>query len=213
MKAVKASYRAIVTALNDIHQNTHEPKALGLSKALSKRSIIAVIYMLDYVLPQVAKLSRTLQTEHLDLSVISSLVNATLHTLDDIVLPTANWVLELLDKGKHLEKAAAIKVTLADIITFQEQAAKPFIAHLKDNISSRFTSSSDIVSALSIFNPRKAPKIDSPDLPQYGEQAITTFLTHYGAEKPAETLLGEPTNREAVIPPTLPQSGKHTVSC
>ena len=80
--------------------------------------------------------------------------------------------------------------------SFQEQAAKPFIAHLKENISSRFTSSSDIVSALSIFNPRKAPKVDSPDLPQYGEQAL---LAHYEAKKPAETLLGEPTNREAVI--------------
>ena len=200
VKAVKASYGAIVTALNDIHQNTHEREALGLSKALSKQSTVAAIYMymIDYVLPQVAKLSRTLQTEHLDLSVISSLVDATLHTLDDTVLSSANWVLELLDKREHLEEAAGIKVTLADI-TFQEQAAKTFIAHLKENISSHFTSSSDIVSALSIFNPRKAPKVDSPDLPQYGEQAITTLLAHYGAEKPAETLLGEPTNREAVI--------------
>ena len=129
--------------------------------------------MLDNVLPQVAKLSRTLQTEHLDLSVKSSIVDATLHTLDDTVLPSANWVLELLDKREHLEEeAAGIKVTLADIITFQEQAAKPFIAHLKENISSHFTSSRDIVSALSIFDPRKAPKVDSPDLPLYGEQAI-----------------------------------------
>ena len=75
---------------------------------------------------------RTLQTEHLDLSVISSLVDATLHTLDDAVLSSANWVLELLDKREHLGEAAGIKVTLADIITFQEQAAKPFIAHLKE---------------------------------------------------------------------------------
>ena len=149
--------------------------------------------MLDYVLPQVAKLSRTLQTEHLDLSVIFNLVDATLHTLDDTVLPSANWVLDLLYKCEHLKKAAGIKVTLADIITFQEQAAKPLIAHLKENISSRFTSSSDIMSALSNFDPRKAPKVDSPDLPQYGEQPITTLLAHYGAEKPVKTLLGEPT--------------------
>ena len=149
------------------------------------------MYMLDNVLPQVAKLSSTLQTEHLDLLVISSLVDAALHTLDDTVLPSANWVLELLDKREHLEEAAGIKVTLADIITFQEQAAKPFIAHLKENISSRFTSSSDVVSALSIFNPRKAPKVDSPDLPQYGEQAITTLLAHYGAEKPAELVCND----------------------
>ena len=55
------------------------------------------------------------------------------------------------------------------------------------------------MSALSIFDRRKAPKVDSPDLPLYGEQAITTLLAHYGAEKPAKTLLGEPTNRVAVI--------------
>ena len=194
VKAVKASYGAIVTALNDIHQNTHEPEALGLSKALSKQSTVAAIYMLDYVLPQVAKLNRTLQTEHLDLSVISSLVDATLHTLDDTVLPSANWVLELLDKRERLEEAAGIKVTLADIITFQEQVAKPCIAHLKENISSRFTSSSDIVSALSIFDPRKAPKVDSPDLPQYGEQAITTLLAHYGAETYRQLLVNKPEN-------------------
>ena len=107
-----------------------------LSKALSKQSTVAAIYMLDYVLPQVAKLSRTLQTEHLDLSVISSLVDATLYTLYDTLLPSANWVLELLDEREHLEEAAGIKVTLADII-----------------------SSSDIMSALSIFDPRKAPKV------------------------------------------------------
>ena len=176
VKAVKASYGAIVTALNDTSEH-NEPEALGLSKALSKQSTVAAIYLLDYVLPQVAKLSRTLQTEHLDLSVISSLVDATLHTLDDTVFPSANWVLELLDKREHLKEAAGIKVTLADIITFQEQAAKPFIAHLKENISSRFTSSSDIVSALSIFDPRKLPKVDSPNLPQYAPGTLRSRET------------------------------------
>ena len=50
------------------------------------------MYMLDYVLPQVAKLSKTLQTEHFDLSMVSILVDATLNTLDDTVLTSANWV-------------------------------------------------------------------------------------------------------------------------
>ena len=90
MRAIKASYGAIVTALDDIHESTHEPEALGLSNALSKPSTVAAMYMLDYVLPQVTKLSKTLQTEHLNLSMISSLVDATLNTLDDTVLPSAN---------------------------------------------------------------------------------------------------------------------------
>ena len=45
VKAVKASYSAIVTALDNIHDTTHEPEALGLSKALSKQTTIAAIWL------------------------------------------------------------------------------------------------------------------------------------------------------------------------
>ena len=199
VKAVKASYGAIVVALNNIHETTHEPEALGLSKALSKVSTVAAMYMLDYTLPQVAKLSKTLQTEHLDLSIIPSLVDSTLDALDDTVLPAANWVLELLDEAENVEKTADIEVSLEDITTFQANVAKPFIAHLKDNISSRFSSSSDVVSAMSIFDPKKMPSSDSPDLPQYGKNSIGTLLSHYGTDKPSQTLLGNPTVKKALI--------------
>ena len=50
VKAVKASYAAIVVALDNIHENTHGPEALGLSKSLSKRSTVAAIYMLRKLL-------------------------------------------------------------------------------------------------------------------------------------------------------------------
>ena len=41
VKAVKASYGAIVTALNDIHQNTHEPEALAsVERSFSQMKLI-----------------------------------------------------------------------------------------------------------------------------------------------------------------------------
>ena len=43
VKGVKTSYGAIVTVLTNIHESTHEPEALGLSKALSKQSSVAAI--------------------------------------------------------------------------------------------------------------------------------------------------------------------------
>ena len=54
---------------------------------------------------------------------------------------------------------------------------------------------------MSIFDPRTAPKADSwtPDLSKYGEEAIDTLLVHYGSEKPAETLHGNLTSKEAII--------------
>ena len=91
-KAVKASYSSILLALGNIYETSHEPEALGLSKALSSHSTIAAMYLLDNILPQVAKLSRALQTKHLELSLISSLVDAL-----DAIMPSANWVLQLQD--------------------------------------------------------------------------------------------------------------------
>ena len=78
VKAVKVSYTALVVTLDSSYQNFHAPEALGLYKALSKFTTTAAIYLLDYTLPLVAKLSKSLQTKQLDLSMLSSLVDAIL---------------------------------------------------------------------------------------------------------------------------------------
>ena len=89
VKAVKASYTALVATLDSNYQNFHAPEALGLYKALSKFTTIAAIYLLDYTLPLVVKLSKSLQTKQLDLSMITSLVDAVFHALDDAITPAA----------------------------------------------------------------------------------------------------------------------------
>ena len=104
VKAVKASYTALVVTLVSNYQNFHAPEALGLYKALSKFTTIAAIYLLDYTLPLVAKLSKSLQTKQLDLSMSSSLVDTVLHALDDAITPALYWVLELLDSKDDLQQ-------------------------------------------------------------------------------------------------------------
>ena len=46
-------------------------------------------------------------------------------------------------------------ITANLILSFQNTVVKPFVADLKANITSRFSSSTAVVSALSIFDPRK----------------------------------------------------------
>lgn len=149
-------------------------------------------------MPQVAKLSKTLQAEKLDLTIISSLVDATLHTLDDALLPAANWVLELLDIKESLEEVADIKITMPDIESFQKTVGNPFISTLKDNISSRFTSQ-DVVSAFSIFDPKKVPSLESPKFKDYGEDSLKVLIDHYGVDRLADTLDGEECSKPALI--------------
>lgn len=199
VKAVKASYSAIVLTLASIYENSHEPEALGIHNALCKLSSIAAMYLLDFTLPQVAKLSKALQTEKLDLSVISSLVDATLQSLDDAVLPAANWVLELLDHVDDLKTSTGVTIDADKILSFQNTVGKPFVADLKANITSRFSSSSAVVSALSIFDPRKVPKLGSVALPTYGDESIEKLLAHYGEDKSAETVDGEETVKTALV--------------
>ena len=95
VKAVKVSYTALLVTIDSNYQNFHAPEALGLYKALSKLTTMAAIDVLDYTLPLVAKLSKSLQTKHRDLSTTSSLVDAVLHTLEDAITSAAYWVLEL----------------------------------------------------------------------------------------------------------------------
>ena len=198
VRAVKASYSAIITALDNIYSESHEPEALGIKKALCKKSTIAAIYLLDYVIPQVAKLSRALQTENLDLSMISSLLDATLHSIDDAVLSSSNWVLGLLKAAQDLETAIKEQITQDDISTFQEKIGQCFIHQLRDNITSRFTSS-DMVSSFSIFVPRKVPATSSPLFSLYGEGAIDTLIDHYAEDHPAETVHGVQFVKEGIV--------------
>ena len=99
------SYTALVVTLDSNYQNFHAPEALGLYKALSKFTTITTFYVLDYTLPLVAKLSKSLQTKQLDLSMTSSLVDAVLHALDGAITPVAYLVFGLLDPKDDLQQA------------------------------------------------------------------------------------------------------------
>ena len=94
-------------------------------------------------------------------AMISSLSDPTLHSIDAAVLSSSNWVLELLKAAQDLETAIEEQITQEDIFTFQEKIGQCFIHQLRDNITSRFTSS-EVGSSFSIFDPRNVPVTYSP---------------------------------------------------
>ena len=133
------------------------------------------MYLLDYILPQVAKLSRALQTKHLDLTIVSSLVDATLNSLDDTIYTAYSKLGVAATSGREeLKAATGIEVAHLDICSLQERVGKPFISLIKDNISSQFRSSSkDVFSSFSIFDPNKVPSLSTHELPLYGDSSIS----------------------------------------
>ena len=131
----------------------------------------------------------------LDLSMISCLLEASISSLDDEVVSAADWVLELNEATQELETAIEDQITALDISSFQDKVGKPFVGLLRDNITSRF-SSSDIVGSFSIFDPKKVPATDSPS---YGEDSVSLLADHYGKDLPAKTVLGVELTKDAII--------------
>ena len=196
VSTVKKCYGAIVSALETIYQESNKPEALGISKILSKPSTLIAIYLLDYILPEVSKLSKSLQTEKLDLSIISNLVDATLHTLEDVLQPAAKWVLDLQEVKEEMDITVGINFNSDDVASFQSRVTEPFYTKSKENIANRFVSQ-DVVSCFSIFDPKKTP--NSLENCTYGEDQVKVLLEHYGSELPAETVVGDEFLMPAVI--------------
>ena len=61
---------------------------------------------------------------------ISSLVDAVVHALDDSITPAAYWVLELLYSEDDLQQATGENVSADKIHTFQDTVGTPFVAIL-----------------------------------------------------------------------------------
>ena len=118
-------------------------------------------------------------------------MDATINPLADAILPSANWVLQLQYARDELKAATGIEVTHSDICSFQERVDKPFIRLIKDSISSRFRSSSkDVLSAFSTFDPKKVPRLSTRELPLYGDSSIQTLIGQFGRDLPAKSLEG-----------------------
>ena len=113
------------------------------------------------------------------------------------MLSSSNWVLELLEAAQNLETAIE-QISQEDISTFQEKIGQCFIHQLRDNITSHFTSS-DVVSSISSFDPRKVPATSSPLFSLYEEGAIDTIIDHYAQNFPAETVHGVQFVKEGII--------------
>ena len=78
---MKKCYIAIVAALEQIYEDSHEPEAIGINKILMKPTTLFAIYLLDFVLPHV-------------------------------LLPAANWVLELQDIQDQMKNSPTFLIVM-----------------------------------------------------------------------------------------------------
>ena len=82
-------------------------------------------------------------------------MDATLHTLEDVLQPAAKWILDLQEVKEEMDNnTVGINFNSNDVASFQSRVTEPFYTKLKENIQNRFISQ-DVVSCFSIFDPKK----------------------------------------------------------
>ena len=123
-------------------------------------------------------------------------MDATLHTLEDVLQPAAKWVLDLQEVKEEIDITVGINFNSDDVASFQSRVTEPFYIKLKENIANCFVSQ-DVVSCFSIFDPKKTP--NTLENCTYGEDQVKVLLEHYGSELPAETVVGGEFLMPAVI--------------
>ena len=83
-------------------------------------------------------------------------------------------------------------------MAFTESIGKSFVSMLRANISNRF-GSQDVIAAFSIFDPKKVPSIDSPEISKYGEDSLNILHSHFGVPRAAKTLDGVECMKEPLV--------------
>ena len=83
---------------------------------------------------------------------------------------------------------------------FTRKSGQSLIRLIKDNLSSLFTSSSnDVLSAFSIFDPKKVPSLSTHELPLYGDSSIQTLIGLFGRDFPAKSLEGTEFEKATIV--------------
>ena len=107
--------------------------------------------------------------------------------------------MQLIDACDELETDTGVKITTDDIGQFQERVGNCFIDKLKNNVTSRFSTSKEIITAFSIFEPKGVPKLGTTELESYGKDSVKTLISHYGESKTATTLDGKDYVKQPII--------------
>ena len=74
------------------------------------------------------------------MTLVSSLVDATLQSMDDVLDPAAQWMLDLQEVKEEMRNEVSINFSIGDVESFQSRVTEPFYIKLKENTQNRFTS-------------------------------------------------------------------------
>ena len=180
VRAVRLSLPALVSTFEEIYDEKGDAEAHGIAILLTKYKTVACIYMLCDVLHTVATLQASLQAKDIDLASVPAMVESTTKRLMELKedVNTSTWFKNHSSVFTDDAQLGAknIVVTEEEKNLFLHKVYRPYMQSVVDHINRRMEST-DLISAMSVFDPRHLPTEDK--LAGYGIEKIRTLINFY----------------------------------
>ena len=159
--------RPLIDTLEHIYEDTGEPEALGMLRAMKTYNFVATLMMLSDVLLVLTCLSRALQAKTADFTLEASQLTYVQHSLQQIKeCPNDQEYLSTVH-----DTATDLAIGVVELETgrehFNKNVLQPYLEEVSRQISCRFKDTLGLLTAFSIFDPQKCPT-DVQKLHKYG---------------------------------------------
>ncbi|CAH3168645.1 unnamed protein product [Porites lobata] len=148
---------AVVQTLKQLKQDPNQPAAYGLLKKINKVKFIGVVYILKWILPILATLSKSFQKGAINYASIKPSIDHSKDKLNEVKSreEAIKQLKQDLSSGGRLETLELV-CTESNVKELQGLLQK-YIKALVKNIDKRFKSSLPVLSAFSAFDPMLIP--------------------------------------------------------
>ena len=182
MQAVFEEYIPIVLILKKLEADA---TACGLLKKMNSVVFVGLVYILHFVLPILAKVSRLFQKGHVSFAAVGPTLE--MAKTDLISLATEYTPIRLLESElKQGHRLGLIQLNITEYHKSQlERTLVKYVQALSSNLDERFPDV-PLTTAFSIFNPTLPEKCSS-EFKIYGNDYVKTIHQHFlGAESDTE---------------------------
>ena len=170
---------AVVQTLKQLKQDPNQPAAYGLLKKINKVKFIGVVYILKWILPILATLSKSFQKGAINYASIKPSIDHSKDKLNEVKSreEAIKQLKQDLSSGGRLETLELV-CTESNVKELQGLLQK-YIKALVKNIDKRFKSSLPVLSAFSAFDPMLIPNRQSPAFHSHGDAEVKVLADHF----------------------------------
>ncbi|PFX25827.1 putative RNA-directed DNA polymerase from transposon BS [Stylophora pistillata] len=178
VEAMKQQYCGVIQTLQELDCIHNDATAAGLLKKMKNAEFIGALYYISISSSSSFKSFPHIQRSNINVSLIQPQIKATKQNLNRIVEDDIPMDKLQADVDSFTNLGCDITFPPTSYQQMQSLTQK-YIAALSNNLDQRFLSSSDVISALSIFDPVNVPAYEADGFQEYGHSSVNILAKHF----------------------------------